>query len=166
MLDLQGALARSGLITSGGGRDLLQVKAIDYPVFTGSTICSHAYCHILHIGLPVRVGGLVVDPGDLLHGDANGVTNIPDRHRRPTVADIAQEFVDAEKIVLDYVNGTGNKTPAGLAAAQGILGRRRQPHRPGQAEGEALGVHPGARVCDPGVANCRAAIWHPGSTGC
>lgn len=106
-----------GLITSGGGRDLLQVKAIDYPVFTGSTICSHACCHILHIGLQVRVGGLVVDPGDLLHGDANGVTNIP-IDIATEVADISQEFVDAEKIVLDYVNGTGKKSPAGLTAAR------------------------------------------------
>jgi 4-hydroxy-4-methyl-2-oxoglutarate aldolase len=106
-----------GLITSGGGRDLLQVKALDYPVFTGSTICSHACCHILHIGLPIRVGGLTVDPGDLLHGDANGVTNIP-VHIATEVADISQEFVDAEKIVLDYVNGTGTKTPAGLSTAR------------------------------------------------
>jgi regulator of RNase E activity RraA len=106
-----------GLITSGGGRDLLQVKALDYPVFTGSTICSHACCHILHIGLPIRVGGLVVDPGDLLHGDANGVTNIP-LAIATEVADISQAFVDAEKIVLDFVNGTGKKTPAGLSAAR------------------------------------------------
>ncbi len=106
-----------GLITSGGGRDLLQVKALGYPVFTGSTICSHACCHILHIGMPIRVGGLVVDPGDLLHGDANGVTNIPITIAAD-VADIAQEFVDAEKIVLDYVNGGGKKTPAGLTAAR------------------------------------------------
>lgn len=106
-----------GLITSGGGRDLLQVKALDYPVFTGSTICSHACCHILHIGLPIRVGGLVVDPGDLLHGDANGVTNIP-LNIAKEVADISQAFVDAEKIVLDYVNGTGKKTSAGLSAAR------------------------------------------------
>jgi regulator of RNase E activity RraA len=106
-----------GLITSGGGRDLLQVKALGHPVFTGSTICSHACCHILHVGLPVHVGGLVVNPGDLLHGDANGVTNIPP-HVAGEVADIAQEFVDAEKIVLDYVNGPGKKTPAGLTAAR------------------------------------------------
>lgn len=111
------AFGSSGLITSGGGRDLLQVKAIDYPVFTGSTICSHACCHILHIGLPVRVGGLVVNPGDLLHGDANGVTNIPIDIANE-VADITQEFIDAEKIVLDYVNGSGKKTPAGLANAR------------------------------------------------
>ncbi len=107
----------TGLITSGGGRDLLQVKAIDYPVFTGSTICSHACCHILHIGLPVRVGGLVVDPGDLLHGDANGVTNIPITIATE-IADVTQEFIDAEKIVLDYVNGPGKKTPAGLSNAR------------------------------------------------
>jgi regulator of RNase E activity RraA len=106
-----------GLITSGGGRDLLQVKAIDYPVFTGSTICSHACCHILHVGMPVRVGGLVVNPGDLLHGDANGVTNIPTAIAA-ACADIGQEFVDAEKIVLDYVNGPGKKTPAGLSESR------------------------------------------------
>ena len=111
------AFGSVGLITSGGGRDLLQVKAINYPVFTGSTICSHACCHILHVGLPVRIGGLVVHPGDLLHGDANGVTNIPPEIATE-VAEVAQAFVDAEKIVLDYVNGPDKKTPAGLAASR------------------------------------------------
>jgi regulator of RNase E activity RraA len=104
----------TGLITSGGGRDLLQVQAIKYPVFTGSTICSHGYCHILHVGMPVHVGGLAVSTGDLLHGDANGVTNIP-IEIAAEIADVTQEFVDAEKIVLDYVNGSGSKTAAGLA---------------------------------------------------
>jgi regulator of RNase E activity RraA len=111
------AFGSVGLVTSGGGRDLLQVKALGYPVFTGSTISSHAYCHILHVGLSVRVGGLVVNTGDLLHGDANGVTNIP-LDIAADVADAAQEFVDAEKIVLDYVNAPGPKTAAGLAAAR------------------------------------------------
>ncbi len=111
------AFGSVGLITSGGGRDLLQVKALGYPVFTGSTICSHACCHILHLGMPVHVGGLVVNEGDLLHGDANGVTNIPNG-LAGEIAEVAQEFVDAEKIVLDYVNGNGPKTSAGLAAAR------------------------------------------------
>jgi 4-hydroxy-4-methyl-2-oxoglutarate aldolase len=111
------AFGSAGLITSGGGRDLLQVQALDYPVFTGSTICSHACCHILHVGMPVHVGGLVVNNGDLLHGDANGVTNIP-LDIAPHVAGVAQEFVDAEKIVLDYVNGSDQKTAAGLSEAR------------------------------------------------
>jgi len=106
-----------GLITSGGGRDLEQVAALRYPVFTGSTICSHGYCHILHLGLPVHVGGLVVRQGDLLHGDANGVTSVP-LEIAAAVADLADEFIAAEKIVLDYVRGAGEKTPSGLAAAR------------------------------------------------
>jgi 4-hydroxy-4-methyl-2-oxoglutarate aldolase len=106
-----------GLITSGAGRDLEQVRPMNYPVFTGSTICAHAYCHLLHMGLPVRVGGLMVKQADLLHGDANGVTNIP-LNIAAAVADISAEFIEAEKIVLDYVRGSGVKTAAGLGAAR------------------------------------------------
>ena len=71
------AFGSVGLITSGAGRDLDQVRAIDFPVFTNGTICSHGYCHIPQIMVPVHVGGMIVTPGDLLHGDGNGVTTIP-----------------------------------------------------------------------------------------
>ena len=106
-----------GLITSGGGRDLDQVRAIGYAAFTGGTICSHGYCHMLHLGLPVRVGGLMVAQGDLLHGDTNGVTAIPTRIAA-AVADIGDEFIAAEKVMLDYVRGKGPKTVDGFAAAR------------------------------------------------
>ena len=99
----------NGLITSGGGRDLEQVRALGFPVFTGSTICSHAYCHILHVGLPVRVGGLTVQQGELLHGDANGVTQIP-VDVAAEVADIGDEFLAAENIVMDFVKQSGDKS--------------------------------------------------------
>jgi regulator of RNase E activity RraA len=108
------AYGSAGLITSGGGRDLEQVRALKYPTFTGSTICSHAYCHMLHLGLPVRVGGLMVNTGDLLHGDANGVTHIPPEIATE-VADISEEFLAAEEIMLRYVRGESEKTVAGFA---------------------------------------------------
>ena len=101
----------AGLITSGAGRDLEQVRALGYPVFTGSTICSHGYNHMLHIGMPVRVGGLTVASGDLLHGDANGVTNIP-LEIAAEVADAGDEFLALEDIVMDYVKAPGEKTVA------------------------------------------------------
>ena len=103
------AFGSAGLVTSGGGRDLEQVRALKYPVFTGSTICSHGYCHMLHLGLPVRVGGLMVNQGDLLHGDANGVTNIP-LEVAGEVADIGAEFVAAEEIIMNYVKAPGAKS--------------------------------------------------------
>jgi regulator of RNase E activity RraA len=105
------AFGSVGLVTNGGGRDLEQVRAIKYPVFTGSTICSHGYCHMLHLGLPVRVGGLTVNQADLLHGDANGVTNIPPEIAAE-VADIGDEFIAAEAIMLDYVKAPGEKSIA------------------------------------------------------
>ena len=114
MCSVYRAFGSTGLVTSGGGRDLDQVRALDYPVFTATTICCHAYCHILHIGLPVRVGGLVVNQGDLLHGDANGVTNVPPEIATE-VADLAAEFVETEKILMDYAQGPGEKTSQGLA---------------------------------------------------
>ena len=102
------AFGSPGLITNGAGRDLEQVRALKYPVFTGSTICSHGYCHMLHLGLPVRVGGLMVNQADLLHADANGVAKIP-LEIAADIADIADEFVAAEMIVMDYVKAPGPK---------------------------------------------------------
>ena len=110
------AFGSTGLITSGAGRDIEQVRAIKYPVFTGGTICSHGYCHMLDLGQPVRVGGIMVNTGDLLHGDVNGVTKVP-IEIAAAITDIADEFVASEKIVLDYVVGP-NPTAAGLGAAR------------------------------------------------
>jgi regulator of RNase E activity RraA len=124
------AFGSTGLITSGGGRDLEQVRALGFPVFTGSTICSHAYCHILHVGMPVRVGGLTVQTGQLLHGDANGVTRIP-LEIASEVAEAAADFVAAEAIVLEYVKSDRLKSLAEfdqrfqeLKAAIGALRKR------------------------------------------
>ncbi len=102
------AFGSVGLVTSGAGRDIEQVHALKYPIFTTGTICSHGYCHILHLGLPVRVGGLMVNLGDLLHGDANGVTSIP-LAIAGEVADVAAEFVAAEEIIMSYVKAPGEK---------------------------------------------------------
>ncbi|GIW94078.1 MAG: demethylmenaquinone methyltransferase [Pirellulaceae bacterium] len=103
------AFGARGLVTNGAGRDLPQVRALGFPVFTSGAIASHGYCHLLHLGLPVRVGGLVVRQGDLLHADANGITNIP-LSIAAEVADVAAEFVAAEAIVLDYVKAPGPKS--------------------------------------------------------
>lgn len=115
------AFGASGLITSGGGRDLLQVKALSFPVFTGSTICSHAYCQIVELGVQVCTGGLVVNTGDLLHGDANGVTNIPIAIAAD-VSDAAAEFIAAESHVIDYAKSTGPKSVSEFAARRAAMG--------------------------------------------
>jgi 4-hydroxy-4-methyl-2-oxoglutarate aldolase len=113
-----------GLITSGAGRDLDQVQALDFPCFTGGTICSHGYCQIVELGVPVRVGGVWINPGDLLHGDRNGVTTIP-HELAASVADGCAGLADAEAVVLDYLRA-GGVTPDGFAAARAECQRRIQ----------------------------------------
>ncbi len=92
-----------GLITSGAGRDLDQVRALNFPVFTDGAICAHGYCHTLDFHIPIHVGGLVIYPDDLLHGDLNGVTTIPN-DIAAELADIGDEFVAAERVILDALH--------------------------------------------------------------
>lgn len=115
------AFGAAGLITSGGGRDLLPIRKIGFPVFTGSTICSHAYSHLLDVGVSVRVGGLTVGTGDLLHGDGDGVTSIPHEIANE-VADVAPEYVAAERIMLDYVESGTEKSIVELMERRAATG--------------------------------------------
>ena len=47
------------------------------PLFAGNATTSHAYAHIVTVGGPVEIGGLQVEPGELLHGDCHGVLSVP-----------------------------------------------------------------------------------------
>jgi regulator of RNase E activity RraA len=105
-----------GLVTSGAGRDLDQVRALNFPCFTAGTICSHGYCQIVELNVPVRVGGVWINPGDLLHGDGNGVTTIP-HDLAAAVAEACPEFVAAEAVVMNYLR-SGAPTPAGFTATR------------------------------------------------
>jgi regulator of RNase E activity RraA len=116
------AFGAVGLLTSGAGRDLDQVAALDFPCFTAGTICSHGYSQIVNLDVPVRIGGITVNPGDLLHGDRNGVTTIPTA-LAAAVADACPDFMAAEAVVLDYLKA-GRPTPKGYAEARAECHRR------------------------------------------
>src|SRR5947209_62354 len=60
---------------------------------------SHAYVHMVDFGLPVKLGGLWVKPGDLVHADQHGVVASP-----PEIADripeaVAKVEADERKII-------------------------------------------------------------------
>src|SRR5262249_38713207 len=93
-----------------------QVEALNFPCFTNGTICAHGYCHVPQINVPVHVGGLMVHPGDLLHGDRNGVTRIP-VEAASEVAHACAEYVAAEAVGLGYLKA-GKVDPKGYAAAR------------------------------------------------
>src|SRR5450759_2442705 len=114
------AFGAVGLITSGAGRELDQVRRLGFPAFSNGAICSHGYSHIVDLHRPVRVGGLTIHSGDLVHADANGVATIPLEIARE-VADAAVEFVAAEAILLDYLKSGAVHVPAFAEARREMM---------------------------------------------
>ena len=90
------ALDCVGAVTNGAVRDLPAIATAGFHFFAGNAAVSHSYVHIVEIGGPVVVGGLRVNPGDLIHGDCHGVLSIP-----PEIADeiplIAERILDKER---------------------------------------------------------------------
>lgn len=104
-----------GIITSGAARDLDQVERLGFPCFSSAVIASHGYCRIVEVNIPVVVGGVRIEPGDVLHADRNGVTTVP----KDLVAEVAlgcRKVMDAENEVLHYVQ-SGSPTLDGLREA-------------------------------------------------
>ena len=89
------ALQGAGCVTNGAVRDLEAVEALKFPFFSGRVSVSHAYAHIVEFGNPVEIGGLVFQPGDLVHGDRNGVHTIP-REIAEDVPDMVRRIREQE----------------------------------------------------------------------
>jgi len=81
------ALGCVGVVTDGSVRDLDEVKALGFQFAAAHVSVSHAYVHMVDFGLPVKVAGLWVKPGDLIHADQHGAVTVP--------ADIAAKIPEA-----------------------------------------------------------------------
>ena len=92
------ALGAVGVATDGTVRDIDEVEELGFQFFAKEVSASHAYVHLVEIGIPVNIGGLSVNTGDLLHGDKHGVTNIP--------FEIAEQIPDMVQTIADYEQQT------------------------------------------------------------
>ena len=92
------ALGAVGVATDGTVRDLDEVQDLGFQFFAKEVSVSHAYVHLVEIGIPVTVGGLTVSTGDLLHGDKHGVIAIP--------FEIAENLPAMVRTIADYERKT------------------------------------------------------------
>jgi regulator of RNase E activity RraA len=95
------ALGCAGVVTNGGVRDLREVEATGFQYYAGSVMVSHAYVHLEEAGLPVRVGGVDVRTGDIVHADLHGVQIVPKElvHELPAAC---EKLVVNERKVIAY----------------------------------------------------------------
>ncbi|MGB8543238.1 MAG: RraA family protein [Candidatus Acidiferrales bacterium] len=94
------ALGCSGLVTNGGVRDLPAVHATGFQMFAGNVSVSHGYAHVFDFGGSVELGGLRINPGDLIQGDLHGVQTIP-REIAARVASVAHDILLKRKTLIE-----------------------------------------------------------------
>ena len=93
--EVMGTLSRRlgavGVVTNGGVRDLDEVRRLGLHYFAAGAVPSHGQPRLVSVGQPVQIDGVTFQPGDLVHGDINGVTIIP--------AEIAAQVAEAAAVV-------------------------------------------------------------------
>jgi regulator of RNase E activity RraA len=97
-----------GYVTNGAVWELLRVRDLGLQLFAGNVAVSHAYAHLFDLGAVVKVDGLEIHPGDLLHGDQHGLLNVPKEIAAGTLPPVVLKF-DASSlpVALVTVNGKG-----------------------------------------------------------
>lgn len=94
----------AGIITDGGLRDTQAVAALDIPTYYGAAhpaVLGRAHVP-MDLDLPIACGGVLVNPGDILVGDADGVVVIP-RDIVDEIAAGAAAQEDEERFIVERV---------------------------------------------------------------
>ncbi|MDR7402729.1 MAG: RraA family protein [Armatimonadota bacterium] len=94
------ALGCVGVVTDGAVRDLDEVRALGFQLCAAHVCVSHANVHLVDFGVPVKVGGVWIQPGDLLHGDQHGVVVIP-AELAALVPEAARRLVAEEQRIIE-----------------------------------------------------------------
>lgn len=103
MATLSRRLGVVGLVTDGGVRDILEVKRLGFHYFAAGIVASHGNPRLLAVNVPVTLDGVLIEPGDLLHGDINGVTTVP-LAIASQIAETAKCIQQDETQLMSYIN--------------------------------------------------------------
>lgn len=86
-------------VTNGGARDLNEIEKLDFGCFASRKVTARAYLHVIECGCTVHVGGLEVNPMDLICADRHGVIVIP-HQAAPYLADACIEDIESERALI------------------------------------------------------------------
>ncbi|HVK22385.1 MAG TPA: RraA family protein [Actinokineospora sp.] len=109
-----------GAVVDGFHRDTPKVLEQNWPVFTRGRYAqdSGVRTKVIDYRTPIEIGGVSVEPGDLVFGDLDGVVIVP-RAIEDEVIERALEKAAAENVVRQAIEGGMSSTAA--FAAYGVL---------------------------------------------
>jgi regulator of RNase E activity RraA len=90
----------AGTVIDGINRDVQLCVDLNYPIYSRGhwMRTGKGRIQLVAVQVPVSIGGVIVNPGDLLRGDADGVVAIP-RALRAKVLDDAEEITVRENAI-------------------------------------------------------------------
>jgi 4-hydroxy-4-methyl-2-oxoglutarate aldolase len=95
----------SAIVIDGMARDLAGLASVGLPIFSrGITPNSCVKSGPGRVGLPIVIGGVTVEAGDIVLGDADGVVVLPQKHLR-TILPLVQEVQAAEAATHGKIKG-------------------------------------------------------------
>ena len=111
-----GAVARGheGVVLDGGTRDVEIIKRdSDFPVYARSVIPASSIGRLETVArdVAVEIGGIIVNPGDFIVGDEDGIVAIPAEHVAEIVA-FAEEAEALEAEMAKYIAEAGSMRAA------------------------------------------------------
>ena len=112
-----------GAVTDGGIRDLsgMRRRAPGFQMFAAGAVPSAGVSIVVEVGLTVSICGLTIRPGELLHGDENGLISIPHEVADKVAAE-GQEVLRREQEKVDFIM-SDEFSLSSLIRRQGWVGR-------------------------------------------
>ncbi|MCK5155678.1 MAG: RraA family protein [Spirochaetales bacterium] len=99
-------LGAVGLVSDSAVRDVAEVKSLRFHYFATGKVASHGAFRIVRVQVPVTICGLQIYPGDLLHGDEDGLIKLPERGLEK-LPYLTEEIHQVESKLLNYVKTSG-----------------------------------------------------------
>jgi 4-hydroxy-4-methyl-2-oxoglutarate aldolase len=93
-----------GLVSDCSVRDLPEVRPLRFHNFARGAVASHANFRIVRVGIAIQVCGLAIAPGDILHGDENGLLVVP-REGLDRLPGEVEAVRTRERALMEFVRG-------------------------------------------------------------
>jgi regulator of RNase E activity RraA len=97
-------LGAVGAVTDAGIRDLagIRQRAPGFQMFALGAVASAGVPVVVEVGITVSICGMTISPGDLLHGDENGLITIPEEIARDVAAE-GQRILEKERRKVEFL---------------------------------------------------------------